>query len=90
MIDTQTVTMPAKGSLVAIRNPLPEGAKLTSSTGVMEFTRVQHLLSKNPLRKPRLEVDDVEAARRALSEPGDSLPYDVVRNELDLDGSDGA
>lgn len=56
---------------------------LTYGTKVTDFALAKGLLSLRPLRAPRL--DDVYAARLALDEPGESIPYDDLRKELGLD-----
>jgi hypothetical protein len=84
-----TRTIPGKSKHAFSR--LGQAAGNTIGTAVMDFDAVSSLLSDLPLRRPvhvRMEdielQDDLDAAKAALSESDEFVPYAEVRKEFGL------
>jgi len=84
-----TQTIPGKRKVSRVR--LGNATGNTIGTAIMHFDAVANLLSDLPLRRPfRVRMDDIElqddldAAKEALSEAEEFLPYAVVRKEVGL------
>lgn len=84
-----TQTIPGKNKTALVR--LGHATGNTIGTAVMHFDALSSLLSDLPLRgSVHVRMDDIEleddlnAAKAALSEAEEFLPYAVVRKEVGL------
>lgn len=79
----QTLTNPTFGE--GAKSDAKVSVASTGTTATLPFSEVEKFLSNKPLRAPRFIMDDVRAAREALSSDEPRTDYKSFRKELGLD-----